>query len=109
MKSTSVKVLVRQMLRWYNAALQDTSPFIMVLHANYAAGYLWALKDIASDNEIWSATGIKRAELESKITRLQDLVTYNMYLHCPRYATNIDESTIKYISPQHVYTPKIRR
>ena len=36
--------LVRQAARWSTAAKQDKNSMIAVLHANYGAGYLWALK-----------------------------------------------------------------
>ena len=53
-----IKTLVRQSARWSTAAQQDNNAMISVLHANYGAGYLWALKDIATDQEITSATQI---------------------------------------------------
>ena len=53
-----IKTLTRQAARWSVASTQDESPMVAVLHANYGAGYLWALKDIATDQQISSATGI---------------------------------------------------
>lgn len=47
-----INTLVRQTSRWATASKQDINILIAVLHANYAAEYLWALKDIASDEEI---------------------------------------------------------
>lgn len=38
--------LIRQVARWSTAGKQDKNSMIAVLHANYGAGYLWALKDI---------------------------------------------------------------
>ena len=54
-----IKTLVRQASRWSTAAKQDKNPMISVLHANYGAGYLWALKDIATQSQIEKAAGIE--------------------------------------------------
>ena len=54
-----IKTLVRQAARWSSAAKQDKNPMIAVLHSNYGAGFLWALKDIATQDQIEKATGIK--------------------------------------------------
>ena len=43
--SKNINTLIRQAARWSVAAQQDESPIIALLHANYGAGYLWALKD----------------------------------------------------------------
>ena len=48
----AAKKLVRQAARWSTAAKQDNNSMIAVLHANYGAGYLWALKDIINTNTI---------------------------------------------------------
>src|SRR5207237_6958 len=40
-----VQILTRQAARWSTAASQDNNPLIAVLHANYGAGYLWAIHD----------------------------------------------------------------
>ena len=51
----NIQKLTRQAARWSTAAAQDDSPLIAVLHANYGAGYLWALKDIATAKQIKNA------------------------------------------------------
>ena len=50
--NTKISTLLRQSARWAIASTQDDSAMISLLHANYAAGYLWAVKDIYSDVEI---------------------------------------------------------
>ena len=77
--------LVRQAARWSIAAKQDESPMIAVLHANYGTGYLWALKDIASETEIKRATGIDIKKFESEIVRVQDNATIEMIRVCPEF------------------------
>lgn len=88
-KSYSIKIikkLVRQAARWSTAAIQDESPMIAVLHANYGAGYLWSLKDIATDSEIESATGIDIKKFEKEIVMAQDYATKKMIGKCPEFA-----------------------
>ena len=60
----AIEKLVRQSARYATAAQQDASPVIAVLHANYAAAYLYALKDIATDSQIHNATGIDVKEVQ---------------------------------------------
>lgn len=85
-----VEILIRSCARWGTASLQDKSPLIAVLHANYAAGYLWAIRDIFTDEEIKKATGINRVEFEKKIIDVQDKATKYMIEVCPKYASNLE-------------------
>lgn len=78
--------LSRQAARWAVAAQQDESPLIAILHANYAAGYLWALKDIASDSEIHKATGINLEDFENEIVKTQENATKKVIRNCPQFA-----------------------
>ena len=80
-----IKKLVRQAARWSTAAIQDESPMIAVLHANYGAGYLWSLKDIATDSEIESATGINIKKFENEIVKAQDYATKKMIGICSKF------------------------
>src|SRR5580704_18335015 len=70
-KFNTIKTLVRQSARWSTAATQDSNPLISVLHANYGAGYLWALQDIATDQDVYSATGVDFLKLRDAITKVQ--------------------------------------
>jgi len=81
-----IQKLARQAARWSTAARQDKNSMIAVLHANYGAGYLWALKDIATDNQIEDNANIDIKKFESEITSTQDAVTKNMAKLCPKYA-----------------------
>ena len=80
------KKLVRQAARWSTAAKQDKNSMIAVLHANYGAGYLWALKDIINTDIIEKNTGIDMMKFEDEIVKIQDNVTKNMAKLCPKYA-----------------------
>jgi len=77
--------LTRQAARWSTASKQDENPMIAVLHANYGAGYLWALKDIATNEQIKKATGINMITFEKEIIRAQDEATKKMVKVCPEY------------------------
>ena len=81
-----INILIRQASRWTTAATQDENSMVAVLHANYGAGYLWALKDIASSEQIEAASGINLAEFEKEIVRVQDMSTKKMAELCPEYA-----------------------
>lgn len=85
-QENAIRALVRQAARWSTAAEQDENSMIAVLHANYGAGYLWALKDIATDQEIEKATNIKITEFERAIISVQDMATKRMARLCPKYA-----------------------
>lgn len=80
------KKLIRQASRWSTAAKQDNNSMIAVLHANYGAGYLWALKDIINNDIIEKKTGIDMMKFENEILKIQDEVTQNMAKLCPEYA-----------------------
>ena len=59
---------------------------IAVLHANYGAGYLWALLDIASKDEVEAAAGIDLDRFRREIVATQDAATTRMAALCPAYA-----------------------
>ena len=84
--SKIIKILSRQAARWSIAAEQDKSPLIAVMHANYGAGYLWAMKDIATASQVKHATGINLAKLTDEIVKIQDNATGKMAQLCPAYA-----------------------
>ncbi len=86
-----INTLIRQAARWSAAAQQDESPIIALLHANYGAGYLWALKDIASDKEIEDASGIDVLKFKKTITDVQDQSTQKVSNLCPEFVGDINE------------------
>lgn len=67
-----VGIQVRQVLRWIMAAEQDADPAVQFLHASYAVGNLDILRQIATDQEIVSATGETPLALLQRASRLQD-------------------------------------
>ena len=80
-----IKTLVRQSARWTTAARQDNNPFIAVLHANYGAAYLWALKDIATSQEMADIAGIDPIKFEREISNTQDMSSFAVLKVCPEF------------------------
>jgi|UniRef100_A0A6C0JDL6 hypothetical protein len=86
----SIEKLIRQSARYATAAQQDKSPVIAVLHANYAAAYLYAVKDIANESQIHNATGIDVKKFKEHVTNVQDMVTKKTSEECPNFAGDVD-------------------
>ena len=86
----AIEKLVRQSARYAVAAQQDASPVIAVLHANYAAAYFYALKDIATDSQIHNATGIDVNKFKEHVTNVQDMVTRKTSAKCPEFVGEVD-------------------
>ena len=86
----AIEKLVRQSARYAVAAQQDESPVIAILHANYAAAYFYALKDIASESQIHNATGIDVKKFKEHITNVQDMVTRKTSEKCPDFVGEVD-------------------
>ena len=94
-KKDDIIALVRQTARWSVAAQQDDTPLIALLHANYGAGYLWALKDIATDQEIENAAGVNVLELKKRVTDIQDQATRKVATACPKFVGDVDQYLLK--------------
>lgn len=86
MRSNSVKnihALVRQVYRWHVASTQDEHPIIKMLHSNYAVGYIGALRSIATENQVFAATGLSLGELEAEVIAEQDAALIAFVSKCP--------------------------
>ena len=99
-----IRTLYRQAARWAVASAQDESPIIAVLHANYAAGYLWALKDIVTPEEF--ARAVDNADflaIERQIVATQDAATRKLVAACKQAIPVADEELLAamyYRAPQ---------
>ena len=89
MKS-SIEKLIRQSARYATAAQQDDSPLIANLHANYAAAYLYAAKDIANETQIHNSTGVDVIKFKEHIVNIQDMVTKKTVAKCPEFSGQVD-------------------
>ena len=85
-----INKLLKRSAKWATTAQQDDSPILSVLHSNYAVGYLFALRDIATPDEILKSTGIEIVQFEEHILNLQDSVTKKVVKKCPEFAGEID-------------------
>ena len=90
-----IKTLIRSCARWSLASLQDQSPLIAVLHANYGAGYLWALTEIFTDYEIKTTTGLDIIEFSERVTYIQDIATKRLIGICPNISRDLDVTLLK--------------
>ena len=81
--ANQTRVLYRQAARYAVAAEQDEQPVIAVLHANYAMGYLLALKDLVTAEEFKRATGEDLLNFEQEIARVQDTATLKLVKQNP--------------------------
>ena len=82
--------LVKQSAKWATTAQQDESPLLATLHANYAVGYLWALKDLAKPDEISKAAGVDILQFEEHILNVQSMVTKKVLKKCPEFEGEVD-------------------
>jgi hypothetical protein len=90
-----IDTLVRQSSRYAMAAEQDLSPLIAMLHANYAAGYLWAMKDIYNENQINLVIGKDNLKmLEKYVKKVQDISTKRMTKACPQFVGELSNINI---------------
>jgi hypothetical protein len=90
-KSTShLEKMVKKCAKWATTAQQDESPYLAVMHANYASGYLMALKDTATEAEIGKKAGLDFKQFESHIMNVQDMVNKRVIQKCPEFAGNVD-------------------
>lgn len=90
-----IRAILRGSSRFALASLQDKSPLIALLHANYATGYFWALKDAFTDQQIYEMTGLNILEYQNKITDIQDSVTKRILSLCPNFASELDLNLAK--------------
>jgi hypothetical protein len=85
-----IRILYRQTARYAVASLQDDSAVIKTLHANYAMGYLMALKDLTTTDQFARATGDNLLSFERKIAAIQDASTVNLVGDCPDLIPDVD-------------------
>ena len=93
-----VRILLRASARYAIAASQDNNVAVAVLHANYAAGYLWALSDIATASEIESISGIDWKQFRNAIIDIQDMATKRLSKACPNYINLSKNGNMQYLA-----------
>jgi hypothetical protein len=86
----SIDKMVKQSAKYAIMAQQDASPVMSVRHGNYAAAYLHALKDIATETQIHNATGIDVKKFKEHISNVQDMTTKKTVDQFPDFAGQSD-------------------
>jgi hypothetical protein len=77
-----LKKLMVQASEWVTSAKENSNPIISLMHANYAAGYLLAIKNLAKSNDINKILP-NFAKYDEDITNVQELATNNLMKFCP--------------------------
>ena len=87
-----LKILLRQNARWSKAAEQDLNSLVAVLHANYGAGFLWAIQSVFDQDELDEVLGSKaaRKEFEKRVVEIQDKATKKAVDECPQFGGAVD-------------------
>ena len=80
-----VNILLRGVGRWATAAKNDDSPMIRLLHSNYAAGYLWAILDAFSTNDIEEVSQVPYQKIRDEVSNTQDWSTRLVLKVCPQF------------------------
>lgn len=89
-RNKQIETLVRRAAKHATTAQQSSSPLVATLNANYAAGYLYALRDISSAEDVHGATGIDYKKFQSHVLAVQDSVTKKTLEVCPSFRGEID-------------------
>lgn len=72
--ATTAKLLVTQAVQFYAAAAQDGSDLYALMHLNYALAYLEAARNIGTDEQLMSITGLDVHSLYQKLINAQQTV-----------------------------------
>lgn len=86
----SMEKLVKQSAKYAIMAQQDSSPVMSVRHGNYAAAYMHALKDMATESQIHNATGIDVKKFKEHIFNVQEMTTKKTVDQFPDFAGHSD-------------------
>ena len=93
-KERIIKILVRQCARWSSASVQDINPVVAYLHASYAAGYLWAMEDAFTADEISEYANIDYKNFRKEVQKNQDYAAKIGIKECPQFAKVLDGTSL---------------
>lgn len=82
----AIRELLRQSARYAIAAEQDLNPLIAVLHADYAAGFLYAIQAAFTEGHFRQATGMDFRAVLKQVQQIQDRAHRRLISDCPRLA-----------------------
>lgn len=85
-----LKSLIRQSIRYQIASKQDKNKLLAVLHANYAATYMFVIKEYFTTQEILKIlkNGKNMKEFYKRVIETQDKSTRDAIIECPSYSGN---------------------
>ena len=66
-----IKNLIHDCSQWAMMAEQDKSDMLALTHSNYAISHFYALQQIANDEYIYEASGVKMQEFGDELKLLQ--------------------------------------
>jgi len=87
----------RQCALYGVSSLQDESEVIRVLPANYAMGYLLAIKDVTTDVDFERITGERLTDFEDKVVAAQDVATKLLIKQRPELMPLKDDMLVRAI------------
>jgi len=67
-----IRKMMRAAKRYHLASLQDDNLYVAAKHNGYAAAIIWKLQDLASPDQVLSASGEDVNTLKDEIMRVQD-------------------------------------
>lgn len=91
----AIYTMYRQCARYALASEQDEAEIVKVLHANYAAGYLWAIKDITTGEDFKRVTGEDLLTFENEIVKVQDKAALALLNKCQGLIPKIDKTILQ--------------
>jgi len=71
-KNIIIRTLVKQAAKMSLIASRDKNPMMAMIHSDYSAGYLMALQDIATIDEISKSIGMDYNKIKNQIIKIQD-------------------------------------
>lgn len=95
-----VQTLIQKCASYAVQAQQDTSPVQAMLHANYSAAYLDALKTVSSERQIQQVGSVNIGTFESHILNVQKSVTDKALQEVPDLAGKVDLYLQSVANPQ---------
>lgn len=95
-----VQGLIQKCASYAVQAQQDASPVQAMLHANYSAAYLDALKTVSTERQIQQVGSINLGTFESHILNVQKSVTDKALQEVPDLAGKVDLYLQSVANPQ---------
>jgi hypothetical protein len=95
-----IQTLVQKCASYAVQAQQDTSPVQAMLHANYAAAYLDALKVVSSERQIQQVGSVNLGTFQTHVWNVQKSVTDKALEAVPELAGKVDLYLQSIANPQ---------